>query len=120
MSQYGTCERIGGENRFETSVLVAEAFVEDPDSAVLAYSKNYPDGLCGGPLAAKLNAPLILTMTGKETEASAYVRNEEIHSGYILGGPGLISDQAAKTIFNMELGMSKFFDMKNFLNYTLF
>lgn len=43
-----------------------ETFVENPDFVVLAYSKNYPDGLCGG--------------------------------------PGLISDSAAMTIFNMETG----------------
>lgn len=28
--------------------MVAEKYFENPESAVLAYAWNYPDGLCGG------------------------------------------------------------------------
>ncbi len=101
LSNYGTTERIYGTSRYETSVKVAEAFFETPENAVLAYAKNFPDGLCGGPLAAAMNAPMILTATGKEDAAAAYVNQQGITSGYVLGGAALISDEAVKTVFAM-------------------
>ena len=73
---YGTTTRIGGETRYETSVMVAEAFFKDPQAAVLAYAMNFPDGLCGGPLAMSKNAPLILTATKSATAAIKYVQKE--------------------------------------------
>lgn len=102
LKAYGTCRRIGGTTRYETSVMVAEAFVTETESAVLAYSGNFPDGLCGGPFAAKLNAPLVLTKTGKENAATGYIKNEEIREGFVLGGTGLISDGAVKKIFDLK------------------
>lgn len=99
----GNVTRIGGSTRFETSVKVAETFFgTTPYAAVLAYAQNFPDGLCGGPLAYTLRAPLILTMTGKEAAATAYIKAYDIQHGYVLGGTGLISDGAARKIFSLD------------------
>ena len=100
LSAYGTVERIGGNNRYETSVLVAERFFTQPKSLVLAYAKNFPDGLSGGPLAFRTDAPLILTATGKETEAARYAADHGISNGIIMGGTGLISDDSISLILN--------------------
>ena len=100
---YGACNRIGGATRYETSVLVAKTFASKADTAILAYSKKFPDGLCGGLLAAKLNAPLILTMTGNEKAATRYISQEKIQKGFVLGGSGLISDDAVKKIFDLKM-----------------
>ena len=104
LTAYGPVERIGGANRYETSTLLAKRFFqeEQPKSAVLAYAKKFPDGLCGGPLAKSLGAPLILTVTGMESEAADYTTEREITGGYVLGGTGLISDDSAKLIFSAE------------------
>lgn len=83
---YGTVERIGGSNRYETSVLIAEKFFNSPSSIVLASSSIFADGLCGGPLALKKGAPLILTKTGSESAAKAYAQKYGIHEGLVLGG----------------------------------
>ena len=99
VGKYGPVDRIGGSNRFETSVLIAEWFFDDPDSAVLAYAWNYPDGLCGGALAATMDAPLILTMTKYETQAAEYIQGHNITTGTVLGGTGLISDKSVELIF---------------------
>ena len=99
VAEYGPVDRIGGSNRFETSVLIAEWFFDDPDSAVLAYAWNYPDGLCGGALAATMDAPLILTMTKYETQAAEYIQGYNITTGTVLGGTGLISDKSVELIF---------------------
>ena len=94
-------QRIAGGSRYETSVKIAEKFFTGADSAVVAFAGDYPDGLCGGPLACAVKAPLILTKDGK-SEAPAYTTGHDITSGYVLGGDGLISDGFAKSIFGAE------------------
>ncbi len=104
LKSYGSVSRLAGSNRFETSVMVAKKFFSDPTTAVLAYGYNFPDGLCAGPLAATINAPLILTATGDEAQAAAYAKEEGIEDGYVLGGSALINDKAVKKIFSMGSG----------------
>lgn len=103
LSDYGTVERIGGSTRYETSVMIAEKFFKSPQSAVVAYAKNFPDGLCGGPLAVStlMNSPLILTSQGKETAATGYLNANQINEGAVLGGSGLITDPMTVTLFQL-------------------
>lgn len=99
LNVYGQPERISGAGRYETSVLFAEKFFSQPKQVVLTYGKNFPDGLCGSSLALSLDAPLILTETGKETHAASYVISNGIRSGVVLGGESLISDNSVQLIF---------------------
>ena len=99
---YGKVERIGGATRYQTSVMVAEKFFNDATSAVLAYGKNYPDGLCGGPLAYAMEAPLILTENSKAADAVAFTTTRKIASGVVLGGAGLVSDNTTRKIFGLN------------------
>lgn len=103
ISAYGSVERVKGSTRYETSVAIAKKFFDDPETAVLAYAENYPDGLCGGPLAISLDAPLVLTKTGKEAVAKDYVTSEGIKYGKVLGGAALIDDNTAKNIFGVDI-----------------
>ena len=96
-----TIERVAGDNRYETSVKVAETFCTDPEKAVIAYAKNFPDGLCGGPLAFFEKAPLILTAGDKEMEAKNYVSDNHILKGTVLGGVGVLSDHTVREVFGM-------------------
>ena len=99
LSSFGTVERIGGDSRYETSVLVAERYFDAPAAAVVAGALNFPDGLCGGPLAGALNAPLILTAANNEAKAAAYVAEYGITRGIILGGSTMVSDKSIDIIF---------------------
>lgn len=99
LNGYGKVERLAGANRFETSVMVAERYFKNPESAVLAYAWNYPDGLCGGALAYAMDAPLILTMTQYESQAAKYIQTQGIDRGVVLGGTGLIANSGLKKIF---------------------
>lgn len=103
LESYGIISRIAGNTRYETSVMVAETFSKNAAMAVLSYSKNFPDGLCGGPLAAALNAPLILTRTEETDAAHRYIQKDQIGSGYVLGGNKLISDDAVRNIFELKI-----------------
>lgn len=97
----GKTTRIGGATRYETSTNVARTFFSKPSGAILAYGQNFPDGLCGGPLACSIGGPLILTANGKTGAAVKYSDAASIYSGDILGGPTLIFDANARTIFGL-------------------
>ena len=99
LASIGTVSRLAGNGRYQTSVMVAQRFIPEPTSAVLAYSRNFPDGLCGGPLAYSLGAPLILTDSIFPGEADAYI--DGFGFGVVVGGDALISDASAREIFDL-------------------
>lgn len=92
--------RLAGNNRYETSVLVAKTFVQEPKQAVLAYGKNFPDGLSGGVLAYVTGSPLLLAENKQVNTIANYTKSLGITSGYVLGGSGLVSDTAKDTILD--------------------
>ena len=96
---YGTVERLGGNDRYETSVLVAERFFDNPKSVMLAYSKNFPDGLCGGPLAYASNAPILLISSCHEKAADEYATEYNITNGVVFGGEAIITYDSANIVF---------------------
>ena len=98
VGEYGHTSRLGGGNRFETSVLIAEAFFPDAKAAVVAYAWGFPDGLCGGPLAAVMDAPLVLTMNCYEEAAAKYTTENGIVRGVVLGGEALISQESVNAL----------------------
>ena len=99
LAAMGTVERVKGKTRYETSVEIAKYFFTAPESAVLGYANDFPDGLCAGPLAIALKAPLILTADGKTDAADAYIEN--FASGVVTGGTGRITDEAVREIFDL-------------------
>ena len=74
--------------------------MKGPQGVVLAYSHNFPDGLCGGPLAYSMGSALVLTADNKEAAAQEYVQRYEITNGIVLGGTGLIADKTVEKIFS--------------------
>lgn len=95
-------QRVFGEKREETSTQIARTYFKDVESVVVAYSFNFPDGLCGGPLAHAMNAPLILTTEGKENAATEYIKESDVKSGYVLGGEVVLKDETIKTVFSLS------------------
>ena len=101
---YGTVTRLAGKDRLETSTMVAEKYFAGASTAVVAYGWDFPDGLCGGSLAYAMKAPLILTHSKAKLYGftAEYTTNAGITDGYVLGGDGLVSDEATRAIFGME------------------
>ncbi len=99
LSAYGKPERLAGKTRFQTSVMIAEEFFREPTAAVLAYAWEFPDGLCGGPLATAIDAPLLLVMEKYEGEAAAYLEAQGITDGIILGGEARIPETTVNKLF---------------------
>ena len=99
LAEYYAVERVYGDSRYETSVAVAERFFGNVDTVVLASGKNFPDGLCGEPLAAVLDAPLILTADKKTEAAADCIGRRNIAWAYVLGGTEALPEAAIAEIF---------------------
>lgn len=91
--------RFGGQDRYETSKIIAENnFGSNLDNVVIASGNDFPDGLAGVTLAKKLNAPLLLVDKNIDSKESKivlqYVLNVLNKNGkiYILGGEGAVSN----------------------------
>ncbi len=85
--------RIGGKDRFETSELVAKNYFSNPDSAVLVYSQNFPDGLSGGPVGVALNAPILLVNNKNYSRAESFCKLNRIRKVVAVGGQVIIPDE---------------------------
>ncbi len=93
--------RIEGANRRQTTINIAKAYYPDAASAIFAYAKDFPDGLCAGVLGIYTDSPVILTEEGR-TEAIRYAEEKGISIGYVMGGRGLLSDSLAKQLFRLQ------------------
>ena len=100
LSSGGSYARIAGATRYETSVKIAQTFFSSAKAAVVAYGKNFPDGLSGGPVANAIGAPLILTEAGKEKTAASYINGKQ--NGYILGGTTVLPEKTVNKVFGIS------------------
>jgi putative cell wall-binding protein len=95
--------RHAGADRYETAVLASQKAYPDPskvDSVIVAIGDNFPDALAGAPLAAQLNAPVLLTKTDNPLNPAALREVLRLHPAhvYILGDEAVISDLAETTL----------------------
>jgi hypothetical protein len=87
--------RIAGSDRIATAVAVSrDSFPNgNAGAVVLATATDYPDALVGAPLAAAVNAPLLLTSGTTVTDATLSEIARVLPVGgtvYLLGGPAAI------------------------------
>lgn len=96
------CERISGDDRYETSYAVAKRFFPgQKDNLVLASGDNFPDGLCGGNFSAVvLNTPLLLVNRNNYADANSYALQSNCFRYYIMGDARVVSDEWVKYIHN--------------------
>jgi len=99
LENYCNVRRITGSRREETALNVAEEFYPEAAAVVVAYSRNFPDALCGGPLAYALKCPLLLVNKNSESYAADYVKDQSLTSGYVLGGTAALSNATVNKVF---------------------
>ncbi|MBQ5672372.1 MAG: cell wall-binding repeat-containing protein, partial [Oscillospiraceae bacterium] len=102
LKAYGEVERLSGATRYETSVLLAEKYVKNPEAVVLAYGQDFPDGLCGGPLAYNMGAAVVLADAKGVSAAAAYAAGINVEEGVVLGGSARIGDKTVREIFGLD------------------
>ncbi|MCE0486113.1 cell wall-binding repeat-containing protein [Ornithinimicrobium sediminis] len=98
-------ERVGGEDRYGTSALVAQHFAPGVATAYVATGENFPDALAGGALAAHRDSPVLLV---RRTSLPATVREELVRlqprQVVVLGGPSAVSDAVAAELAGYATG----------------
>ncbi|WP_446896973.1 cell wall-binding repeat-containing protein [Clostridium sp. LBM24168] len=85
--------RIGGENRYATSLNLCRYFNLDSDTSIIAGGNNFADALSGSVLAAKMNSPIILTDGKDISEQRQYLDGSNYKKLILLGGTGAISEE---------------------------
>ncbi len=101
-------KRIYGSNRYGTAAEIAKKGWTVSDYAILASGENFPDALCASPLAAKYNAPILLTSKSslpEETKEQLLVLN--VTKVIIIGGTGVISEKVAEAIGTLGIDVSR-------------
>ena len=87
-------ERIAGNDRYETSLKIADKFYKDAQGAYLASGEVFADSLAINPIAAKFDVPLILTPKDKlPQKTQEYLDNSKIVQVAIIGGEKTVSKQ---------------------------
>ena len=102
--------RLSGADRVATAVALSTAhWPGGSDRAVLASAGNFPDALAGGPLAAKLDAPLLLTSPDRlDTAVARELDRLGASHVTILGGSQAVADIVAQDISGRGIEVERF------------
>lgn len=93
-------ERIGGSDRFQTSVLIAERLGNKGEVAV-AYGMGYADALSISSVAAQKGIPILLTNKSQLlSPVDSYIKNNNITKTYVIGGTAVIEDSVVRQLKN--------------------
>lgn len=106
-----TWERIGGKDRFDTAVQVAERLGGN-GQVILTNGENFPDALAIGPYAGFTETPILLTASKVLPEATreileeygAYRLNnggEAVAKTYVIGGEGVVAPEVVQGLSGM-------------------
>ena len=98
-------KRLGGKDRYETSVLVAKEVGINTGEVVLVNGLSFADALSISSIANKKNMPILLTRTDVIPESTkkyldANVKN--ISKTYIVGSTGVVSNNVSNKLKNPE------------------
>jgi peptidoglycan hydrolase-like amidase/putative cell wall-binding protein len=98
-SESATIDRVSGSGRVATAVSASQRFWDSAGSALLATAEDYPDALAASPLAARLDAPMLLTPTDELADSvRAELSRLGVNKVWLLGG-----DQALSPAVEREL-----------------
>jgi putative cell wall-binding protein len=87
-----TTTRLSGAGRIATALEVSRRTFERSDAVVLARADDYPDALAGAPLAALMEAPILLTPPGGlDPAVAAEIGRLGATRAYLLGGTAALS-----------------------------
>lgn len=85
--------RIGGRDRYETSVLIAKEVGVNNGEISLAYGMSFADGLSISSVAAKKQSPILLTRTEYIPDSvKAFLNENNVNKTYIIGSTTVITD----------------------------
>ncbi|HWQ89770.1 MAG TPA: cell wall-binding repeat-containing protein, partial [Desulfitobacteriaceae bacterium] len=96
--------RFAGQDRYETAARIAQEGWSSSYYAVIASGEDFPDALCGTPLAGKYDAPILLTSrSALENQTRYALSNLDVQEVFIIGGTGVISSAVEQKIEDMGI-----------------
>jgi putative cell wall-binding protein len=98
-------ERFGGADRFWTAATISARVFQNASTVMVANGLAFPDALAGGPAAAQLDAPLLLTKPD-ELPISTWGEIQRLAPQQIvvLGGPASVSDAVLHQLIPLAPG----------------
>lgn len=90
--------RIGGTNRYETSLAAVRHFNLTGKIVCVSTGNNFPDALAGSIYAANYNAPIILVDGSLSDKARNYLETRKITGVAIFGGEGAVSKDSEEEL----------------------
>lgn len=101
---YPTRKRLAGEDRYITSLKVAQDGWDSSYYAVLACGEDYPDALSSVPLAKKYDAPILLThRTYIDSSIVEELKSLKVGKVFIIGGTASISDTILNQLNSLDI-----------------
>ena len=99
LKAYGKVSRIGGKNGDEVSANVGKNYFKDAKEVFIATMDNYPDGLCGGPLAIYAKGPIILVNSSVNTASANYCKTlNNLQRATVFGGTKAMPEATARKV----------------------
>ena len=105
LKTYAPVTRLSGKTVYERSIQIAKKFFPATVNHLnLADGRNFPDALCGGPLAQKLGGPLLLTdgSAAVNQKIRTYASGAKAMKATVFGGPASVTDATVKYILSMN------------------
>lgn len=100
-------QRIGGKDRYEVSANVIRQLNLNPSHGFVATGLTFADALTGSVLAAKKNAPMLLTRLNDLPAPIQNIIDEKMIDEFtILGGTGSVSNKVAEQLSNLLPGVA--------------
>jgi len=98
-------ERFGGADRFWTAATISARVFRNASTVLVANGITFPDALAGGPAAAQLDAPLLLTRSDELPLATwGEIQRLAPQQIVVLGGPASISDAVLNQLIPLAPG----------------
>ncbi|EFH94047.1 N-acetylmuramoyl-L-alanine amidase [Finegoldia magna] len=87
-----TVNRIGGADRYETSILLAK-YSGAKEVVVVASGENFADALVAAPFSAKQKGAILLTNKDKLGQnAEQFIKDTKFNKSYVIGGEKSVSE----------------------------
>ncbi|MDU6879286.1 cell wall-binding repeat-containing protein [Finegoldia magna] len=87
-----TVNRMGGADRYETSILLAK-YSGAKEVVVVASGENFADALVAAPFSAKQNGAILLTNKDKLGQnAEQFIKDTKFNKSYVIGGEKSVSE----------------------------
>jgi len=103
-----TVTRTGGADRFAVNADLARQTFTTAETVVLVAGEKWPDALSASPLAAKLNAPVLLSRATSLPSVSKYAMLQlGTKKVVIVGGTGSVSEGVANTLRSSGISVSR-------------